>query len=122
MSPGKRRAVAVAVLAITIGGAAAAVARPSTSATAATTASGTVDVPVAGTFSYHVNQDAQQPLVRGAVHAVRRLTGATVVYYSLGFASGDKATWYGVMPPAGLADDCGPYDVSKVAVVDTTGL
>ncbi|MBC7551025.1 MAG: OmpA family protein [Cellulomonas sp.] len=111
----------VAALALAAGGVLGLLVPRPVHASAATTGA-TTEVPVAGTFSYHVNQDAQQPLVRGAVHAVRRLIGATVVYYSLGFASGDKSTWFGVMPPAGLADDYGPYDVSKVAVVDTTGL
>ncbi len=111
-------AAAVAVLALA-GGAVGAVSTPPS---ASATASAAAEVPVAGTFSYHVSQDAQKPLVHGAVHAVRRLAGATVVYYSLGFAAGTEAQWYGTTPNVGLADDYGPYDVSAVAVVDTSGL
>jgi len=94
----------------------------SSTSSATTSPSGSAQVPVAGTFSYHVSQDAQKPLVHGAVHAVRRLAAATVVYYSLGFAAGSQASWYGATPNAGLADDYGPYDVAAVAVVDTQGL
>lgn len=91
---------------------------------AGTASAGSVqsDVPVAGTFSYHVLQDGQKPLVHGAVHAVRRVPGATAVYYSVGFAQQDEASWYGMSPPPGLADDYGPYDVYSVAVVDGAGL
>ena len=116
--PVRRAAAAVAMLVLVpAGGAIAGRAIATDTASAAQ-----VDVPVAGTFSYHVSQDAQQPLVHGAIHAVRRLPGATAVYYSVGFAEADQPSWFGMSPPVGLADDYGPYDVYSVSVVDTTGL
>ncbi len=91
-------------------------------AAATVTADPSVAVPVAGTFSYHSGQDAQLPLVHGVVHAVRRLTGATVIYYSLGFAADSQPAWSGVFPLPGLKDDYGPNEAGSVAVVDPAGL
>lgn len=41
-------------------------------------------IPVAGTFSYATSFDDTQPVIRGAVHAVRRIPGGTALYYSVG--------------------------------------
>lgn len=91
-------------------------------AAASVTADPAVAIPAAGTFSYHLYQDAGKPLAHGVVHAVRRLPGATVVYYSVGFAPGSTAQWSGLFPSAGLSTDYRPNDAWSVAVVDPAGL
>lgn len=113
---------ATAVLALAAGGVVGVLLISPAAASATVTPDAGSEVPVAGTFTYHLRQDAQQPLVHGVVHAVRRLTGATVVYYSLGFAPGSTPSWVGLVPPPGISDDYGPNDTGTVAAVDPAGL
>lgn len=49
---------------------------------------GTKLVPVLATFEIQMSQENGRPVARGAVHGVRRVAGATVLYYSLGFPAG----------------------------------
>ena len=92
-----------------------------TTTTATPAATPAAEIPVAGTFSYHVFQNAQRPLVHGVVHAVRRIPGGTVVYYSLGFAPGSTPTFVGLFPAPSL-DDYRLNDAKAVAIVDLAGL
>lgn len=92
-----------------------------TTATATPAATLTPEIPVAGTFSYHVFQSASRPLVYGVVHAVRRIPGGTVVYDSLGFAPGSTPTFLGLFPSPSL-DDYRLNDAKAVAIVDLEGL
>ena len=46
---------------------------------------GTKNIPVHATFEVHQQQENDEPVARGAIHAVRRIEGGTVLYYSLGF-------------------------------------
>lgn len=45
----------------------------------------TDNIPVHATFEVHQEEKNGQPVARGAIHAVRRIEGGTVLYYSLGF-------------------------------------
>ena len=79
-------------------------------------------LPVAGTFSYSLGGDDTRPLVRGAVHAVRRVPGGTAVYYSLGVPAGDSWTSTASMPVVSLQEDYASGDAAAVALVDPVGL
>lgn len=107
-------------LAMALGGATAA--RASTTPGAPSSGAGTVtDIPVAGTFRYSALQRADSPDIVGVVHAVRRVSGGTAVYYSVGSTQADGSVWIGSQPNAGLGR-YGPYDLWSVAVVDTSHL
>lgn len=112
----------VAALALAVGGTTGAIALSPVPASATATPGTTSDVPVAGTFTYHLRHRSDQPLVHGVVHAARRLPGATVVYYSLGYAEGSTPQWNGLFPLRGLSDDYRPNEAGAVAIVDPSGL
>jgi OOP family OmpA-OmpF porin len=80
------------------------------------------ELPVAGTFAYHVQQDERQPEIRGVVHAVRRIPGGTAVYYSLGVPAGERWTPNAVMPVSKLFEDYAFGDAAAVGLVDAEGL
>lgn len=46
---------------------------------------GTADIPVRGTFEVQQSRESGQPVARGAIHGVRRIKDATVLYFSLGY-------------------------------------
>ena len=79
-------------------------------------------LPVAGTFSYSLGGDDTRPVVRGAVHAVRRVPGGTAVYYSLGVPAGDRWTPTASMPVSSLQEDYAFGDAAAIALVDPVGL
>lgn len=79
-------------------------------------------LPIAGTFSYSLGGNDTLPVVRGAVHAVRRVPGGTAVYYSLGVPAGDSWTSTASMPVASLQEDYASGDAAAVALVDPVGL
>jgi OmpA-OmpF porin, OOP family len=130
-----RRPTALAALtALTVLAGLAVVAGPSTPAfgrtpTASPTApptgssaAGDEQVPVAGTFSYAAGHDDSQPLIRGAVHAVRRVPGGTAVYYSLGVPAGQPWVPAASAPVARLQEDYRFGDAYGVALLDPAGL
>ena len=80
------------------------------------------ELPVAGTFSFHVRNDDSQPLAYGAVHAVRRVPGGTAVYYSVGVPEGQTLRANEFMPVPGLGVDYRAVDLAGIALVDTDGL
>lgn len=80
------------------------------------------ELPVAGTFGYRLGNSDEQPLVRGAVHAVRRVPGGTAVYWSLGVPAGQRWTPTATMPPPGLSDDYRAGDGWSVALVEPGSL
>ena len=79
-------------------------------------------LPIAGTFSYSLGGDDTLPLVRGAVHSVRRVPGGTAVYYSLGVPAGDRWTSTASMPVSSLQEDYAFGDAAAIALVDPVGL
>jgi len=79
-------------------------------------------LPIAGTFSYSLGGNDTLPVVRGAVHAVRRVPGGTAVYYSLGVPAGDSWTSTASMPVVSLQEDYASGDAAAVALVDPVGL
>lgn len=82
---------------------------------------GSVDVPVRGLFSAHSRGEGGEPLVRGAVHGVRRVDGGTVLYLSLGTeASSDARLHMSSIFRAGE----GVYEfasISQLVLVDRAG-
>ena len=53
---------------------------------------GTDNVPVLATFEIHQYGRNTYPMARGAIHGVRRVHGATVLYWSLGYPEGSKSS------------------------------
>lgn len=49
---------------------------------------GTDDVPVRGTIAIHQSRQSGGPVAVGAIHGVRRIKDATVLYFSVGFPAG----------------------------------
>jgi len=88
------------------------------SAAASSPAPDRVEVPVAGAFSFW----SRDTVIRGAVHAVRRVEGATAVYYSLGVREGEAWTPNVRLPLPGRFVPYRPTDAWAVALVDTAGL
>lgn len=81
------------------------------------------DVPVHGTFAYRGFQADTNPELRGAVHGVRRIDGGTILYYSLGMASGQGAEK--IMATWAFPNSSHPYQMNRavdVALVDAVGL
>lgn len=78
---------------------------------------GTSTLPVAGTFTYPHFGKASGVRVIGAVHAVRRVPGATAVYYSVGTAPDSGATLRGNLA---FEPRSTPYKVSQAAAVTVT--
>lgn len=79
------------------------------------------DVPVRGTFTARTRGEGAEPLVRGAVHGVRRVDGGTVLYLSLGTpkSSGTYLHLSSIFQPGMGAYD---YDaVSQLMLVDSAG-
>ena len=79
-------------------------------------------IPVAGTFSYATSFDDTQPLIRGAVHAVRRIPGGTALYYSVGVPEGMTWTPTASLPVVSLNEDYRIGDAAALGLVDTAGL
>lgn len=52
---------------------------------------GTDNVPVLATFEVHQSRRNTSPTARGAIHGVRRVAGATVLYWSLGYPEGSRS-------------------------------
>lgn len=80
-----------------------------------------VDVPVHGTFTAHSRGEGTEPIVRGAVHGVRRVDDGTVLYLSLGrpAASGESIRMSSIFRP-GMGDY--QYDaISQLMLVDRLG-
>ncbi len=77
-----------------------------------------VEVPVEGEFAF---QDGGTT-VHGAVHAVRRVEGATAVYYSLGVQEGERWRPNALLPLPGRFVPYRPTDAAAVTLVDTAGL
>ncbi|MBO0899740.1 OmpA family protein [Cellulomonas sp. zg-ZUI22] len=80
-----------------------------------------VDVPVRGTFTARTSGEGTGPLVRGAVHGVRRVDGGTVLYLSLGTTASSGAYLHmsSIFRPG-----TGAYDfdaISQLVLVDRTG-
>ncbi|HET7489140.1 MAG TPA: OmpA family protein [Acidimicrobiales bacterium] len=70
---------------------------------------GTKRVPVAGTFEVNPTTRNSFPVARGAVQAVRRVPGGTVLYWSLGFPEGSgDVTFFDTQRHPLLADRWGP--------------
>lgn len=80
------------------------------------------ELPVAGTFSYSLGGDDTRPVVRGAVHAVRRVPGGTAVYYSVGVPRGERWTATASMPVSSLQEDYRFGDAAAIALIDPVGL
>jgi len=53
------------------------------------------EIPVAGTFEHFQNNQTEETLIRGAVHAVQRVPGGTALYYSLGTPPGSGKDFRG---------------------------
>lgn len=67
------------------------------------------DVPVLATFVVHQSRDSGSPLAAGAVHGVRRIEGATVLYYSLGFPKhAGPVSFFGLHRQPQVDDRWGP--------------
>ncbi|PFG36263.1 OmpA family protein [Flavimobilis soli] len=75
------------------------------------------DLPVAGTFTYPHFGKASGTRVVGAVHAVRRVPGATAVYYSVGTAPGSGAP---LSSTTAFEPRSTPYKIGQAAAVTVT--
>ena len=81
------------------------------------------DIPVAGSFDYSPSRSAEQGVVRGLIHAVRRVPGGTVVYYSIGRQLGGAPMVGSVTLTNDLAlGSYRPTDIAYVDVIDPVGL
>ncbi|MCL3859932.1 OmpA family protein [Actinotalea sp. K2] len=91
--PWTRSAGVVGIAVLLLGGGAAA----ATTEDRSTLPTGTVEVegqqtPIEGSFVYHQFHTDTNPEIRGLVHGVHRVDGATVLYYSVGTPDGGGAT------------------------------
>lgn len=80
------------------------------------------ELPVAGTFRFSSGQSEEEPEVRGAVHAVRRVEGGTAVYFSVGAVAGQQLDGFRLQEPPGLSTPYGPNDMHSVRALDLRGL
>ncbi|NOW02091.1 OmpA family protein [Isoptericola chiayiensis] len=81
-------------------------------------------VPMLGDFSYPYFGRAEDPVVHGVVHGVRRVDGGTMLYYSLGEPT--EGVGAGKTPVYSRdewdPEHYGPRTVASVSVVDPDGL
>ena len=87
------------------------------------TASAAGEVPVLGTVDYAPNNNGTYGVLRGVVHGVQRVSGGTVVYYSVGTNDAEAVTH------GGLAwfkkndlSSYGLYAASDINLIDPVGL
>lgn len=101
-APGALRRVCALALAV----AAAIVAVPGGSGAVAPAVKGSRNVPVVATFEIQQGRKDGDPVARGAIHGVRRVEGATVLYYSLGFPdrNGFDVSFPSTQRPPGTSD------------------
>jgi outer membrane protein OmpA-like peptidoglycan-associated protein len=86
---------------------------------ASASAPGTASVPLAGTFAYHADGNADGAIIHGAIHSVSRIPGGTVVYFSV---AGPGATPGSVDRRPGLEEDYNITAFRSVAIIDGAGL
>jgi len=77
-------------------------------------ATGSDDIPVAGTFAFPGGNLPGEAPIHGAIHAVVRIPHGTAVFYSVG----GPGIMTGVMPTSGLSTPYSPTDAWAVGVVD----
>ncbi|MCQ9389230.1 OmpA family protein [Brevibacterium sp. 50QC2O2] len=92
---------------------------PEDQAGASATAPGTASVPLAGTFTYHADGNADGAIIHGAIHSVSRIPGGTAVYFSVG---GPGVTAGAVDRRPGLDEDYNITAFRSVAIIDSAGL
>ncbi|HET7489628.1 MAG TPA: OmpA family protein [Acidimicrobiales bacterium] len=94
---------------------------PAGAATAPSPLAGTRNIPVAATFDVVTAYENHSP-AHGIVHAVRRVEGATVLYWSEGFAT-ERASFNGAQPEPSMSDRWKPTELfAPPALLDTVGL
>lgn len=77
-----------------------------------------VEVPVLGTFAVSGAGASDEQPVRGAVHGVQRVEGATVLYFSAGLPAGSDASFF----PSQMFRRSSLRGIESVALVDPSGL
>lgn len=83
---------------------------------------GDLDVPIHERFLYRANNDDANPLVGGFIHGVQRVEGGTVLYYSVGQATGTGDRFTG---NRAFENSTTPYGIGyavDMRLLDTTDL